>query len=126
PSGSHRAIIPEVSVFFESEAQAAMDTAVARGATYADVRFGISRDEHLEVRNGVVNSFSDSESRGFSVRAHVDGAWGFASSATLDRSEVDRIAALAVEVARASARVKEGGIELLPAGKQVGSYRTPF
>ncbi len=113
-------------MFFESEAQAAMDTAVARGATYADVRFGISRDEHLEVRNGVVNSFSDSESRGFSVRALVDGAWGFASSAVLDKKEVDRIAALAVEVAKASAKVKDKGIEVLPVGKQVGTFKTPY
>ena len=111
---------------FESEAQAAMDTAVARGAVYADVRFGIVRDEHLEVRNGVVNSFSDSESRGFSVRALVDGAWGFASSANLSKPEVDRIAALAVEVARASAKVKAEGIELLPAGKQIATFKTPF
>jgi len=113
-------------VRFDAEAQAALDTAVARGASYADVRFGVVRDEHIEVRNGVVNGFSDSESAGFSVRAIVDGAWGFASSANAERKEIDRIAALAVEVARASATVKSHGIELLPAVKHTGVYRTPF
>ena len=110
---------------FESEAQRALDTAVARGAEYADVRFGSIRDEHVEVRNGVVAGFQDSESMGFSVRVFRDGAWGFASSAAISDAEIDRIAAQAVDVAKASARVKGEGIHLAPAGKHVDSYRTP-
>ena len=113
-------------MLFKSEAQRALDTAVARGAKYADVRFGSSHEEHVEVRNGVVSDFRDSESAGFSVRVLVDHAWGFASSALVTPAEIDRIAALAVEVARASARVKGEGISLAPAGKHVDAYRTPF
>ncbi|MBV8223330.1 MAG: TldD/PmbA family protein, partial [Candidatus Eremiobacteraeota bacterium] len=91
---------------FEAEAQRALDTASAKGAAYADVRFGSTRDEHVEVRNGVVAGLSDSESSGFSVRALVDGAWGFASSALIEASEIDRVSTLAVDIARASRAVQ--------------------
>ena len=110
---------------FESEAQSALDTAVARGAEYADVRFGVMREEHAEVRNGVVASLSDASSNGFSVRALVDGAWGFASSAALDRSEIDRVAAQAVDIARASGTVKTHRITVAPVGTFVDTYATP-
>jgi TldD protein len=112
-------------VQFESEIKRALDTAVSAGAGYADVRFGSIRDEHVEVRNGVVAGFEDSESIGFSVRVLRDGAWGFASSAVVTDAEIDRISALAVEIAKSSATVKVHGITLLPAGKYVDSYSTP-
>jgi len=111
---------------FESEAQRVLDTAAQGGAQYADVRFGQTRDEHLEVRNGVVSSLSDGESAGFSVRALVDGAWGFASSADIRDAELDRVAALAVAIAKASAKVRGHGISLVPVPPSVGSYATPF
>ena len=111
---------------YQAQAERALDTAVARGAQYADVRVGRIRDEHIEVRNGVVNGLSDTESAGFSVRALVDRAWGFASSASLSDAELDRVSALAVEIAKASAQAKGRGIELLALGKHIAEYRTPF
>jgi len=113
-------------VRFEAEAKRALDTATARGADYADVRFGAVHDEHVEVRNGVVSGLADSESFGFSVRVLRDGAWGFASSADISDAEIDRVAAKAVEVANASAKVKGLGISLAPAGKHIDSYTTPY
>jgi len=88
-------------VQFESEAQRALDVAVGTGASYADVRFGVNRDEHIEIRNGTVSALSDTETTGFSVRALVNGAWGFASSALIEDGEVDRVAKLATDVAKA-------------------------
>jgi len=111
---------------FESEAQRVLDTATRLGAEYADVRFGQTRDEHIEVRNGVVASLSDGESAGFSVRALCSGAWGFASSAKVDDAELDRVAGLAVTIARASAKIKSQPITLVPSPAHVGSYKTPF
>ncbi|MBV8082442.1 MAG: TldD/PmbA family protein [Candidatus Eremiobacteraeota bacterium] len=115
----------EVALEFEAEAQRALDTASAKGAAYADVRFGSTRDEHVEVRNGVVAGLSDSESSGFSVRALVDGAWGFASSALIEAGEIDRVSTLAVDIARASRAVQTQRIELDLAGKFIASYATP-
>jgi TldD protein len=112
-------------VQFESEIKRALDSAVAAGAAYADVRFGSLDEERVEVRNGVVATISDSESSGFSVRVLRDGAWGFASSAVVTDDEIDRVARTAVDIAKASATVKGRGITLAPAGKYVDRYVTP-
>lgn len=110
---------------FDAEAQRALDTAAKLGADYTDVRFGETRDEHIEVRNGIVNSFSDGESAGFSVRTLVAGAWGFASSANITNDEIDRVTSLAIAIAQASGKVKGQRITLEPAGAFTDSYKTP-
>ncbi len=58
---------------FDDLAQA-LDTAVARGAEYADVRFEEAHNERIEVRNGVVAGLSDETSRGYGIRVLIDGA----------------------------------------------------
>jgi TldD protein len=55
----------------------------------------------------------------------ADGAWGFASSALLTPEEVDRVTALAAQIARASALFKVHDVELGPPMSYVGTYRTP-
>ena len=79
----------------------ALNTASTRGATYADVRVVERRQQHINIKNGVVESLSETEDLGFGVRVIAEGAWGFASSATLEKAEVERVSALAVEIARA-------------------------
>ena len=49
-----------------------------------------------------------------SVRVIADGAWGFAASDNLSRAAVEATAAQAVEIARASARVKQRDVVLAP------------
>src|SRR5262249_43973026 len=83
----------------------ALDTARSRGATYADVRIVRTQRESIQLKNGTVEALALGEEHGFGVRVIADGAWGFASSSILTLDEVDRVAALAVQIARASARV---------------------
>jgi TldD protein len=90
---------------YESLGARALDTAISRGAEYADVRFENVRSERIEVRNGVVATLRDSTSRGYGIRALVDGAWGFAAGADLSESGVDTTAARALAIARASASI---------------------
>ncbi len=90
---------------FEELAGRALDTSIARGATYADVRFERGRTERIEVRNGIVATLADSESAGYGIRALVDGAWGFAASDDVSNAGIDAAAARAVTIARASAAV---------------------
>jgi TldD protein len=92
----------------------ALDAATAGGATYADVRAVDQRSESMSVRGPTVESLDRSESAGIGVRVLVDGAWGFASSATLTNEEATRIATLALEVGRASATATSTRIELVP------------
>ena len=106
-------------------ANLALDTARSQGATYADVRLIEHREETVRVKNGVVETLSDTTDRGFGVRVVAEGAWGFASSAVLNRDEVERIAALAVEIAHASAVTRDAPIDLGPPVTSTGSYQTP-
>src|SRR5579862_5714793 len=89
----------------------ALNIASLRGATYADVRVVAQRSRALTTKNGKVGSASDAESVGMSVRVIADGAWGFAASADLGRGAVEATAARAVEIARASARVKQHDVQ---------------
>jgi TldD protein len=103
----------------------ALNLAEVQGATYADVRIVRRRTQDITVKNGVVEALSDNESQGFGVRVIVDGAWGFASSAHLAPDEVDRVTALAVQIARASALFKTHDVRLGPPVAHRGTYRTP-
>ncbi|MBV9341596.1 MAG: TldD/PmbA family protein, partial [Acidobacteria bacterium] len=103
----------------------ALDTANQRGASYADVRVVNDRSRALATRNGKIGSASDAESEGFNVRVLVDGAWGFASSADPGRSSAEATAARAVDIARASARVKEKDVSLAPEKPVTAEWSTP-
>jgi TldD protein len=92
---------------------------------YGDVRVVVGRSESAEVRNGVPESISRSESRGVGIRVLVDGCWGFAATGSLTRREVLRAARLAVKVARASTLVRAGRVTLADAEPVTASYETP-
>jgi TldD protein len=104
----------------------ALDTARVRGATYADVRVVRREVETIVVRNGHLEAVIRSDEAGFNVRAIADGAWGFAASQTLRPGEADRVAALAVSLARASALVAGDPVRLAEVAPVRGSYRTPI
>jgi TldD protein len=92
----------------------ALDTATQRGASYADVRIVDDRQRTLATKNGKVGHAASGESLGIGVRVLVDDSWGFAAVDNLGRESVERAAAQAVEIARASARVKEHPVRLAP------------
>jgi TldD protein len=103
----------------------ALETAKLKGAQYADVRVVHAQNEDISVKNGVVENLMTNESLGFGVRVLVDGAWGFAASRDMTPAEVDRVAALAVKIARASALVRGEAAQLGPPVTSQGTYMTP-
>jgi TldD protein len=103
----------------------ALNLAQVQGATYADIRIVGRETQEIAVKNGVVQRLSLDSLRGFGVRVIVDGAWGFASSHYLVPSEVDRITALAVTIAKASALAKIEDVDIGPGEAHVDTYRTP-
>ena len=103
----------------------ALDTAATRGASYADVRLVHRIDESVSVKSGRVEGVASGESEGFGVRVLVDDAWGFASSNRLDPTEIDRVAAEAVRIARASATALRRPVVLDDRPAANGSYETP-
>jgi TldD protein len=104
----------------------ALDGAMSRGGSYADVRVIAQRNRALTTKNGKVGSASDTESVGMNVRVIADGAWGFAASAELGRGAVEATAARAVEIARASARVRRDDVRLAPEKPAIAEWSTPY
>ena len=129
PAGSPYAL--EVQILDELMARA-LDLAKVKGAEYADIRVVQTEQERYVVRNGAVDTLSTDHSMGFGVRVVAGGAWGFASSHDLSAPEIDRVTALAVQVARASALVPPvskagpGGVRLGPPVTSQGTYTTPI
>jgi len=103
----------------------ALNLAKVKGATYADMRIVRRNIRAITVKNGEVASLESYTTAGFGVRVVVDGAWGFASSARLEPREVDRVTALAVQIAKASALFKLEPVNLGDPVAHVGTYRTP-
>ena len=104
----------------------ALDTASQRGATYADVRVVSDRSRALATKNGKIGNASDSQSLGFSVRVIVNGAWGFAASSDMSRNSVEATAARAVDIAKASAQVKQSEVRLVPEKPVTADWTTPY
>lgn len=107
-------------------ADAALNAAQVKGASYADVRVDDRVQQDIVVKNGQLAAVSDDASEGFGVRVLVDGAWGFAGSDRLDKHEVEEVVARAIRIAKASARVKSKPVELGPAVTSRGHYKTPI
>ena len=103
----------------------ALNTASQRGASYADVRVVNDRNRALATKNGKIGNASDSQSLGMSVRALVNGAWGFASSADLGRKAVEATSARATDIAKASATVKQSDVALAPEKPVNADWTTP-
>ena len=95
-------------------ARLALDTAVARGASYADVRGIEFNREDIQVKNGEVGGLDLSDSAGLGVRVLVGGAWGFAATDDLTKEGAERCAAEAVAIGRASASLEHEEVRLAP------------
>jgi len=103
----------------------ALNTAQSSGATYADIRVVRRETQNIGVKNGIVQTLSLDDDFGFGVRVIADGAWGFASSHRLTPDEVDRVAAQAVTIAKASATANQEPVNIGPPEAHVDVYRTP-
>jgi TldD protein len=106
-------------------AQNALDAAVRRGISYADVRVVEDRERHVSTKNGKAGDVSISSSLGLGVRVLDKGCWGFAATDDLTPEGIEAAAALAVEIARASAIAKKHDIELAPEDRYVADWVAP-
>src|SRR3989442_14050667 len=104
----------------------ALNVATAKGARYADIRIIDHRQQVVSVKNGNVDGVGDQYSQGFGIRVLVGNSWGFASSAYVEKAEIDRVTSLAVKIAKASARVPGEHLDLGKPVTSVGKYTTPI
>ena len=96
-------------------ADAAMNAAKSKGATYTDVRIGRYLNQFVVTREDKVQNIVNTESYGVGIRVIADGCWGFA--AVVDaKSEADlaKAAEKAVAIAKANAKLMKEPVQLAP------------
>jgi TldD protein len=111
---AQRLLEPADKALQQQLAQAALEAARSAGASYCDVRIGRYLNQALMTREDRVLDIVHGESAGVGIRVIVDGAWGFAASATGSVPAVVATVGQAVAIARASARLRERAVELAP------------
>jgi TldD protein len=104
----------------------ALNACDGRGVEFADLRIVNERNRGLATKNGKIANASDSESMGIGIRVLAEGAWGFAASDDFAREAVEATARRAVEIARASARVKEHDVVLAPEKPHVDDWSSGY
>ncbi|MBA3268672.1 MAG: TldD/PmbA family protein [Acidimicrobiia bacterium] len=97
-------------------ASAAVEGALAAGATYADARVEERATEVLHATDGELDGLRRGESVGVGVRALIGSSWGFFATADLDGTGARRAGEEAAAIARASARVPGPPLELADVG----------
>ena len=108
-------------------ADAALNAATKKGATYADVRIGRYLNQFIITRENRVENVANTESYGAGVRVIADGGWGFFATDQLTPESIAHAAEEAVAIAKANAKLQETHVELAPQ-KGLGevSWRTPI
>src|SRR3984885_1943233 len=107
-------------------ANAAIETAKRRGASYADVRVMDIRHRDISTKNGEVGTLAEAESLGIGIRVIAGGAWGFSSTDRLTSEGVQACAAEAVSIAKASAIAKKKNVAFAPEKSYVDTWQNPF
>jgi TldD protein len=109
-------------------ADAALNAAKSKGATYTDIRIGRYLNQFVVTREDKVQNIVNTESYGVGVRVIADGCWGFA--AVVDaKSEADtaRAAEEAVAIAKANAKLLKEPVVLAPQkGFGEVNWKTPI
>ncbi|PSL46225.1 TldD protein [Chitinophaga niastensis] len=95
-------------------ADAALNAARSKGATYTDVRIGRYLNQFIITREDKVENIVNTESYGIGIRVIAGGSWGFASTDKMDKDSIAKTAALAVAIAKENARLLTTPVELAP------------
>ena len=114
------------SLPLDALADAALSRARQLGATHADVRIERVRSGMRMLRDGALESSSDSTDLGLGVRVVHDGAWGFAAGITLTTDAAAALADQAVAAARVSRALTARPVELAPEPVHVGEWVSGF
>lgn len=96
------------------------------GCEYGDIRISTYRNQNLTARDRSLSQLCDNVSSGFGVRVLLKGAWGFAASPYKTPEEVERMVALAVEIAKGSRLSQQTQVRLAPVEAYRDSYITPI
>jgi TldD protein len=112
--------------FIKKMADTSMFITKQYGASYSDFRLSNFRSQNIFTREQVIQSISDAENFGFSIRVIVKGSWGFASSSTFSEKEVIRVSQVACEMALANNNLQMSPVELAPTPVYTDTWKTPI
>lgn len=107
-------------------AMAAVEGALAAGASYADARVVATRTEKIEVLNQKLQDVDRAETIGVGVRALIGSSWGFFATADLTMAAARRAGERAAAIAAASSRVPGPAVELAGIPVVEAFWETPF
>ncbi len=108
-------------------ADVALNTAKAKGATYADIRIGRYLNQAVITRETRVQNIANAESYGVGIRVLVNGCWGFAATNNVTKDGIAKTAERAVAVAKANAKIGGKPVQLAPQkGYGEVSWKTPI
>ncbi|MEX6690817.1 TldD/PmbA family protein [Danxiaibacter flavus] len=108
-------------------ADAGLNAAKAKGATYADVRIGRYLNQFVVTREKKVQNIANTESFGVGIRVIANGSWGFACSNRVTKDDIVKTAERAVAVAKANAKIIDAPVQLAPQkGFGEVSWKTPI
>jgi TldD protein len=93
---------------------------------FGDIRIIETRSQNISVKNSEIGNIDDSTTLGFGVRILLNGAWGFASNNKISFKEIEKTTLHAVNIAKASASLKEKRVRLVPEPVYKDVWQTPF
>ncbi|MCP4326769.1 MAG: TldD/PmbA family protein [Alteromonadales bacterium] len=95
-------------------------------ADYADIRIHqLDQEESISTMNGDVDEYNLNSKEGYGIRVLVDGAWGFASSETMDLATMIATGEAAIEKAQAASGFIQQAINLADKQTLQASYHSP-
>ena len=107
-------------------ANKAIEIADKHKADFGDIRIIEARRQTLSVKQGEIGALNDTVTLGFGVRILFDGAWGFASSDLMTAGEIERVTKFALNIAKASATLKNKKVRLAHEPAYRDFWQTPF
>lgn len=113
----------------EPIARAAVEAAMAAGATFAEARLVRYRQESTTIRDDHVEAVVRSDEYGIGVRVIAEGGWGYAASGVVDLATAKRLAKQAVDTAKRSggllSQLGRDGVVWAPNPVQEGQWVAP-
>jgi len=84
------------------ELQKAVNLALKLGGEFADARLERNKGRQISVVNGSIRTFNSSKRSGLALRVKLGGAWGLASTTTIDSESIKKTARKSFELAKKS------------------------
>ncbi|MHA1589482.1 MAG: TldD/PmbA family protein [Candidatus Njordarchaeales archaeon] len=78
----------------------AIDYLIRKGVDFCDARLESRETLRIEIVNGEIRAINSSKQRGLSIRALIDGVWGYASTTKFDTESIKETAEKAFKAAK--------------------------